>query len=602
MNEKISLADNEIFLQRVFTKHMTSSILAMFGAMAAMIASSILAGVFFDAVGLAIMSIIMPFYSLFAAIGSLVGVGGSIVCAYALGRDDHKAASEAFCLSALLGLLLSLLAGGSCLLFLDELLVLLGCTKDLYEEAHRASGICLLGGFGTTLFYLPYNFLKLLGKLRLLLLIFLGMALANVALAVFFVCALGFGIEGIFWATSLASIAASFLGIVYLLFAKDAFRPAFLLNFALFLEIVKRGTPSAFNNILIFLRLLLLNRLIVAVAGSGGLAALSVVTALENFTLVILGGLAQAAAGFVSVFTKELDTVSVRRIEKQAHAYGISLMIVLCAALFLFPGEIAQWFGMKSAADKECAITALVIFAWSIVPSLWCYLLFFYYQAAGFTTLANVLIFGKSFLFFLVPAWFLAKYYGLLGIWSAYTIAALLPLALVFFIQPFYARRGYVGIFLQDRRAEYDGRYISFSVRADEQEIVKSSAAIEEFCRQNGVLHKDNLLVCLAVEEMLTSIREHSFAADANAMIDVRILVLQDLDAIETVLRIRHGGKMFNPLDYYEHRKSKDPLALGDALGLFMILKAAAAIHYKTTFGINNLTVRMKCRRETGGV
>ena len=74
-----TLPDNELFLQKVFSKHVTSAILSMFGAMASMIANSVLAGAFFGADGLALMSIIVPFYSVFAALGSLVGVGGSTV-------------------------------------------------------------------------------------------------------------------------------------------------------------------------------------------------------------------------------------------------------------------------------------------------------------------------------------------------------------------------------------------------------------------------------------------------------------------------------------------------------------------------------------------
>ena len=56
---------------------------------------------------------------------------------------------------------------------------------------------------------------------------------------------------------------------------------------------------------------------------------------------------------------------------------------------------------------------------------------------------------------------------------------------------------------------------------------------------------------------------------------------------------------MFNPIDYYEKLQEDDPLAMGDALGIAMIIKAADAIHYKTTFGINNLTVMIDRKEET---
>jgi hypothetical protein len=51
---------------------------------------------------------------------------------------------------------------------------------------------------------------------------------------------------------------------------------------------------------------------------------------------------------------------------------------------------------------------------------------------------------------------------------------------------------------------------------------------------------------------------------------------------------------MFNPLEYYRNLQNKDPLALQDALGIAMVLRFADEIHYKTTFGINNLMVKIQ--------
>ena len=85
-----TLSQNDNFLQRLFLVHVSASIISMFGAMANTIANSIIAGKFFGADGLAVMTVVAPFYSLFAAVGSLIGVGGSTLASYALGQDDQK--------------------------------------------------------------------------------------------------------------------------------------------------------------------------------------------------------------------------------------------------------------------------------------------------------------------------------------------------------------------------------------------------------------------------------------------------------------------------------------------------------------------------------
>ena len=589
--EQSGLTDSENFLQGLFRKHVTSSMVSMFGAMASIMSNSLLAGIFFGTPGLAVMSIVAPFYLLFSAFGSLVGVGGSTATAFSLGRDKQDEANEAFTLSVGMGILLPLAVGLLCCLGLDGILQAFGCTEELHRDAYDYSLLYLLGGFGTTLIYLPYSFLKLLGRLRALMFLFLGMAAANILLDIACVKALGMGIEGIAAGTVAASLGTAVIGILLLSRGKDAFAFVRPRNWGLAWNFIKLGTPPALNNLLSFLRILLLNRIVAAIAGQSGLAAFSVLTALENLSLVVLSGLAQATSGFVSVFTQEMDTVSVRRIEKQAFFIGFSLMLPLTVLLLLFPSEICRLFGMGNGEDLRMAAEASYIFAFSLLPSVCCFLLFFYYQAAGFTVMANALILCRSFLFLVLPAWILASSYGLEGVWWSFVIASISPLFVLPVALPYYFRRGCKGVLLQKLQAERSGTYLSFAMEAKKETIVDSVDRIEAFCEKNGLTPKENMLLRLSMEEMLISITEHCFPENSGEIIDLRILLLKNKEDLTIILRIRNGGRLFNPIDYAEQRKEEDPLAMGDALGISMVEKAADAIHYKTTFGVNNLTI-----------
>ena len=593
-----ALEDNANFLQHVFSRHVTSSIISMFGAQASGMANTMLAGIFFGGNGLAVMSIAAPFYALFAAIGSLVGVGGSTAAAYALGRDDQDKASGIFALSVFLGIVIPLGMGLICCVGMDFLLPLVGCSTELMPEAERYNIVYFLGGFGTTLFYLPFNFLKLVGKLHLLVSVFLGMAAANALLDIAFVKICGLGIEGIAAGTVASSVGASAVGIFFLLQGQGGFRFSRALAWREAHSLIKLGTPTALNQLLNFLRLLLMNRLIVALAGDVGLAAFSVFSALEKLSMVVLSGLAQATSAFVGVFTKELDTVSVRLIEKRAHILGFILILPLTAVLLLFPEEVVKLFGMYGGEKFQVTVNATYLFAFSLPPSLCCFLMFFYYQAAGFTNLANVLIFCRSFLFLVVPAYLLSPLYGIDAVWASMTVTAMGTLMLMGIFLPFYFRKGYDGILLQNLQAERQGRYISFAVAANPAAIVESVERIGEFCETNGLTPKETMLVRLSMEEMLMSIHDHALAETPQENIDVRILVVKTQDDLMVILRLRNGGKLFNPIDYYERMAEDDPYLLGDALGISMIVNAADAIHYKTTFGINNLTVVIDRRNE----
>ena len=585
-----TLSDNDLFLKRLFNKHVTSSIISMFGVMASVMANSIIAGRFFGADGLAVMSIVAPFYFIFATIGSLTCIGGSILTSYALGRDDEKSANESFSLSLFLCIAISITVSIICLIFLEPILYMLGCSESVFQTAYDYGIIIVIGGFGTAMMYIPFNFFKLTGKLKLLTTMFLVMAAANIILDLFFTTVFDLGLKGIALGTVIANTGISFFGLRELL--RDAFTLTHSFNIKSALKLMKLGIPQALNNLLSFLRLAIMNRIIVAVAGSVGLAAFSVFSALENFSLVILSGLAQATSAFVGVFTKELDTVSIRRIEQRAHILGMALILVLMAVIMLFPTEICIFFGIYDSEELTVASEAAFIFAFSLPPSVCCFLMFFYYQAAGFTNLANILIFCRSFLFLVVPAYILTPIYGLTAAWASLTIASISPLIIMLIAMPYYFKKGYSGVLLQDLHAEKNGSYISFAVKTNVEAIVDSVEKIADFCEKNKLTDKETMLVKLSMEEMMMSIKEHCFEKNVNKTMDVRILIIQkDDNNVTIVLRIRNGGKLFNPIDYYEKQKEDDPLAMGDALGIAMIIKAANEIHYKTTFGINNLTV-----------
>ena len=586
-----TMSDSEKFLNKIFDRHVSSSIISMFGVMASVMANSIIAGKFFGTDGLAVMSVVAPFYSLFATVGALAGVGGATLSSHALGRDNLNDANKSFTLSIILSAGIYLVVASISFIFLDNFLYLLGSSEQIFEQAKNYSQIYIIGGFGITLMYLPYNFFKLIGKLKLLKSMYLGIAVVNIFLDIFFVKVLGFGIEGIALGTVIATLGISLFGMKFLLVGKNSFSLERCFDFDTVRDLLRLGTPSALNNLLTFFRLLIMNRIIVAAAGSAGLAAFSVFSALEKFSLVILSGLAQATVAFIGVFSKERDTLSVRIIEKRAHLIGVIFILPMMFGIIFFATEICNFFGIYDGYRLSIAENAAKLFALSLPPSICCLLMFSYFQASGFTNLANILIFSRSFVFLILPAYFLTPLYGLDATWFSMTIASVAPLAIMLLALPYYFKKGYSGIFLQNLEAEKSGKYISFTVNTNPESITESVAKITDFCKRNDLSKKEIMLVSLSMEEMMMSITEHCFENVSEGVMDVRILILKKVSDLMIILRIRNGGKLFNPIEYFEKVSAEDPLAMGDALGIAMIVKAASAIHYMATFGVNNLTV-----------
>ena len=583
-------SDDEELLHKLFHKHAVSAALSMMGVQACLMINTILAGKFFGGEGLAVMGIVSPIYSIYAAIGALVGIGGSIITAHALGRDDKESANETFSCALIFGILISAIVSIISLAFQKEFLYILGCSNKNFDMAQSYSSIYILGGVFTALFYMPYHFLKLTGQLKYLIFLFLGMAALNGALDYLFCIAFNLNMAGIALGTVISSLITVLIGLKTLLSSFKFHSESILNSSFLIKELIRFGAPSALRQFLLFARFVLMNNLLVIVAGQTGLVIFSVVKVIENLSIIILSGISQATSAFVGVFFEEKDNTSIRRIEKQAHIISIELILVLIAGVWLFSDEICLLFGISSneTSLRLQVIAGVRIFSLSLLPSIFCMILTSYYQSTKFTKLANLITANSNFILLLIPAYFLAPNFGINMIWYSFTIAAvgtLIILGIILFVN---RSENKSSILLLDLKGEKNGSFLAFIVKTTVEDISDKVKRIGEFCEKNNLNIKEKTLVMLSMEEMMMSIKDHCFEGEVDEVMDVRIFVDDEI-----ILRIRNRGKLFNPIDYYESQKNEDELdfAMTDALGIEMISKSAKSVHYKSTFGINNLTV-----------
>lgn len=596
------LQDNRRFLTLTFRKALLPAILSMGGVMASTLANSLIAGNLIGGSSLAVLSIVNPIYFVFATIGSLAGAGASSVAAWCVGQNDPEGRDAAVTLAALLSLGLSLALAVAGTLFLGPLAAALGAEGELLEPVRQYARVYLFSGIGIAGIYPPFFLLKLEGRHRQSIALFLCLAGASVGLEL--LCVLGFqmGLNGVALGCTAANVGTALAG--WWLLLRGSFRLCGLSKiWTCAPRLATAGSPAALNNLCSVLRTMALNRMLAAQAGKPGLSAFSVVSMAFNLSLVLINGLSQTTAPFVGVFTAERDSDSLRQIERQGLRLGLCLSLPAAALLAALSGPFCTLFGVT---DNPLAASAVALFALSLPFAMLSSILMNYYLAAGRTWLANLLTVCRSYLLLVSAAWALSKALEVSGVWLSFTVGEVLSwlvlaLALALFRR---AHPDLTGVLLLDRRYEESGRSIAFSVHSRVEEILDASQRISAFCDENELNPQRSMLISLSLEEMLVSIKDHSFPEDETQDISIRILILpgrtpQDQETI--TLRIRCSGTPFNPLDYYERRRKtaagSDGLelldSLDDSLGIAMIVAAAPAVDYKTTFGVNNLTITL---------
>lgn len=604
------LRESDRFISDTFQRALLPAIASIGGVMASTLANSLIAGNLLGESSLAVLSIVNPIYFVFATIGSLAGAGAASVAAWCIGQDDDEGCRAAVTLAALLSLALSFLLAVCGLIFLKPLTAALGADGELFGEVADYAAVYLFSGIGIAGIYPPYFLLKLDGRHRASMALFVGLAIGCVGLELFCVLVLKMGLTGVAWGCTAANIVTALTGWAILLGRKSSFRltsPARIKKNGV--KMLMAGSPAALNNLCSVLRTVSLNLAIASLAGKIGLSAFGIISMASNLSLIFINGLTQTTGPFVGVFTGEHDNVSLIQLEKQAFKWGMMLIIPATAALIVFAPTFCRVFGVADSETLSLATTAVRLFALSMPPAMLSSIMMNYYLSAGRTWLANVITLCRSYIMIYLSLKLLCPPLGINGVWLSFAAAELLTwltaaAALILFLKK---TPTVFGILLLDKRFSSDDGCISFSVNATQEDIMNASQRISDFCEKNALPDDKAMLISLSIEEMLISIKDHCFADAPEQEINVRIAVGEKKGAdMPVLMRIRCSGEPFNPIEYYEkHREisfseetadSADELLedfseLEDSLGIAMIVSSAPVVDYKTTFGVNNLMI-----------
>jgi Na+-driven multidrug efflux pump len=570
---------------------------ALMGSMLGQIASAIIAGRLLESRALPVMAMALPVQALFSMAGALLGVGGTVLCARAIGSGRFDECYRIFTVVYLLNLLVAALPALVLLPLIDPLVRFLGAGAGLFEETKAYISILISGGVFFMSIYPAYNFLRLDGRSAASVAVFFAQAVVTISLDLLFLVVFRWGVEALALAV-VAGAAASGLGGAVLLFSgsknfhvtRSIFRKPYRTDIPRIAgRIFAAGSPSATESLCVLGYSIVLNRLIARSFGIPALSAFQLIDSFNSLALVFIFAVSGPVIQFVGVFGAEKDSKSIRQLLTQVFKWGILFVAGYVALCNIFAPQLAGLFGMASREALAAAVPAIRIFVLSLVPALVNNILICVYQAENRNFLANVLTVSRLFLWIVIAAPLLSGRIGVSGVWHSFWIAESLCLVSALVLSLFCRRRNKLlsPLFLVNREAELTGVYKSFSVKNNLASITESSAGITEFCELNKLGSKLTLAISLAIEEILVLIRSQSLADDEGATMNVRLLIEENT----VILRVRNGGKNSNPIDYAKNSGKTEEAEL---MGIKMLLALTLKIDYRNTFGVNNTTILLE--------
>jgi len=590
------MKDNHYLINKSFQRYLVPSILAILGGNISFMVDHIIAGRVLGSNALAAMSMVNPLFFLLTTIGTLICVGSSTMASVSIGRENKQTANELFTLSTVLVLMVGGLISIAGFILLDPIVNLLSNGQELQAMVYDYCLGLIPGSICIMAVYIPLNFFRIEGRGHLGMIMFLIMAVLNIALDLHFTVVMGMGMFGLALATVLSSLIAVMLMFPFLLFKGGGYRfVSIAKSLRLVNGIVIVGSPPALNNFYSVIRTFILNTLILAVGGSVAVASFAFVNSVNTLAQGVVSGISQTVSPLVGVFYGEHDVLSIKKVVKLAVKLGMAAMVIFSIFIALLSRQICVVFGLTSAEQQSIAAPALMICSISLVGAMVNQIFIYYYMTIGRTKIANLITLGRGLLFIILTAYILSRSLGIYGIWISFSVSELLSFLIIAITvkQTLRKENELSGVLLLNHCDVEEGRFISFSVGTKVEAVMESSDKISDFCESCSLNPKQSMVISLAIEEILLLMVKHVFEGNNNDSIDVKIFVRRDM----ITMRFRCGGRKFNPLEYYKAAMEKsngfEDSDMDESMGLRLISKIAKKVDYTTSLGLNNIVIRI---------
>ena len=407
-------------------------------AMAAMLMVLIynLADTFFvgqthDAYQVAAVSLAMPVFLMFMAVGTVFGMGGTSVISRALGqgRTDYAKKVCSFCMwgCVVVGVIMAALF----LIFMEPILTMVGASEGTWAYAKSYLTIVSFGGPFVLISNAISNIVRAEGKSAEAMMGQLLGNLLNVILDPIMILLLGWNITGAAIATLIGNIVGACYYILYFVRGKSSLsvsikelsQPEKVCG-----PVCAIGIPAALGSVLMSVAQIIINSQLakygdMAVAGMG--VAMKVVT----ITGMVCMGLGQGVQPLLGYCVGAKLWERFKKAFRFSMLFALSLGAVLTVICYLFTNQIVSAFLSDPAAYSYAVEFSRILLTTSFLFGVF-YVLINTLQAMGAATPALIINLSRQGIIFIPALFILQAVVGINGLIWAQPVADLLSIGL----------------------------------------------------------------------------------------------------------------------------------------------------------------------------
>lgn len=382
---------------------------------------------------LAAIGFITPLFMVLVGLGNGIGAGANSLIARYIGAKDHDRANNAGLHAILLCIVVSLIFTVLMLVFMRQILELMGAGSTIdYALGYGyiifgALIIFVYSGVASAIF-------RSEGDMRRATIAIAVTAVMNIILDPLFIYVLNMGIIGAAWATVFSATLSCLVMSYWIWGKKDLFLDLSPKNFhfegQMIIDELQVAIPSTLENIIFSLLAIMINGMLVIVAGTTAVAVYTASMRIVQLAMIPLIGIGTAVLTVAGV------AYGARNYEnlKTAHSYSIKLGFVLSIALgavmFIFSSQIAAMFSYTAASADMApqiatALSVLSLFVLAIPHGMMSSMVF---QGVGKGVNSLIITLLRSLILETVCAYIFCFIFGwgLVGIYSGVIVGCFL--------------------------------------------------------------------------------------------------------------------------------------------------------------------------------
>lgn len=375
----------------------------------------------------AAVNLIFPCLMIFAALGFMVGTGGSALIGKTLGEGDSERAERLFTMLIALSAVGALVLSAVGIVFLRPIAALLGAEGAMLEDCVTYGRVLLIGLPAFILQNEFQSFFVTAGKPRLGLFVTVAAGMTNIVLDALFVAVFRWGLVGAALATALSQAVGGVLPLFYFIRGGDSllrFR-RFTVEWGAVRHVCVNGSSELMTNLSMSLVNMLYNVRLLAMAGENGIAAYGVIMYVNFVFVSVFIGYAVGCAPPVSFHFGAGNRAELRSLLRKSLVLLSVAGVVLTGIAFLTAAPLSGVFVGYDDALYEMTLRAFRLYALSFLLAGLNIFGSAYFTALSDGLVSALLAFSRTLVLQLAALYLLPLWWGLDGIWLAMTVAEL---------------------------------------------------------------------------------------------------------------------------------------------------------------------------------